>query len=127
MNVKIIASAKNIPEIIAHVSYHKCEKIIVVMDFVPTKKTNTIAIKKTNTITTNVTSTASVNCHSKKARDLLYFAYSFISDISHITIDNYFYLLSLCKTRRYNIKWKLMNSEVHIKNRMCYYLDVIIK
>ena len=28
--------------------------------------------------------------------------------IDHITIDNYYYLLSLCKTKRYNIKWKIM-------------------
>ena len=33
-----------------------------------------------------------------------YFAHSFISD--YINIDNYYYLLSLCKTERYNIKWK---------------------
>ena len=68
----------------------ECDGIIIVMDIVSTKKTNTIA--------TNVTSTASI---------LLYFAYSFISD--HININNYYYLLSLCKTKRYNIKWKIMN------------------
>ena len=28
--------------------------------------------------------------------------------IDHITIDNYYYLLLLCKTKRYNIKWKIM-------------------
>ena len=50
----------------------------------------------TNTIAANVTSTASVNCHSKKVR---YFAYSLISN--YITIDNYYYLLLLCKTIRY--------------------------
>ena len=38
---------------------------------------------------------------------MLYFRYSCISD--HITIDNYYYLLLLRKTKRYNIKWKLIN------------------
>ena len=65
------------------------DEIIIVIDIVSTKKTNTIAKKKTNTIATNVTGTA------------------FTSD--HITIDNYYYLLLLCKTKRYNIKWKIMN------------------
>ena len=36
-----------------------CDEIIIVMDIVSTKKTNTIATKKTNTIATNVLSTAS--------------------------------------------------------------------
>ena len=27
----------------------------------------------------------------------------------HITIDNYFYFLPLCKTRKCNIKWKRIN------------------
>ena len=51
-------------------------------------------------------STTSINCHSKKVIDI-YFLYSFISD--QISIDNYYYLLLLCKTKRYNIKWKIMN------------------
>ena len=76
------------------------------MDNVSTKKTNTITTKKTNTIATNVTSTASINCHSKKRKRLLYCAYSFISD--HINIHNYYFLL-LFKTKRNNIKWKIMN------------------
>ena len=50
-------------------------------------------------ITTNVSSTTSINCHSKKVRDI---AYNFISD--HITTDNYYHLLLLCKTKRYNKK-----------------------
>ena len=37
-------------------------------------------------------------------KQLLYFTYSFISE--HITIDNCYYLLSLCKTERYNIECK---------------------
>ena len=53
----------------------------------------------TNTIATNVTSATSINCHSKKSKRLLYFANSFLSD--HITIDNYYYLLLLCKAKRY--------------------------
>ena len=47
----------------------ECDKIIIGMDNVSTKETNTIAIKMTNTIATNVTSTASINCHGKKVRD----------------------------------------------------------
>ena len=50
----------------------------------------------TSTIVTNIMSTASINCHGKKRKRLLYFARNFISD--HITIDNYYYLPSLCKT-----------------------------
>ena len=70
----------------------ECDEAILVMDIVSTKKTNTIATKKTNIIATKVTSTtASINCHSKKSKRLLCFAYSFISN--HITIDNYYYLL----------------------------------
>ena len=43
---------------------------------------------------------------------------SFISD--QITIDNYYYLLLLCETKRYNIKWKIMNFR---KFCMCYYFN----
>ena len=43
---------------VADTSLTKCDEIVIVMDIVPTKKTNTIA--------TNVMSTASINCHSKK-------------------------------------------------------------
>ena len=54
---------------IADTSVTKCDEIIIVIDIVSTKKTNTIATKKkTNTIAANVTSTASINCHSKKVR-----------------------------------------------------------
>ena len=70
------------------------DEIKIVMDNVSTKKTNTAAA--------NVTSIASMNYHSKKSKRLLYFAQSFISN--HITIDNYYYLLSLCHTKRYNKK-----------------------
>ena len=75
-----------------------CDQIITVLDIVSTKKTSTIAA--------NVRSTDSINCHSIKVR-LLYFAHSFIN--IHITIDNYYYLLSLCKRKKCNIKWKIMN------------------
>ena len=54
-----------------------------------------------------------------KSKRLFYFAHSFISN--HITIGNYYYLLSLCKTKRYKIK------KGRIKNRTCYYFDDIIK
>ena len=52
----------------ADTSVTECDEIIIVMNIVSTKDTNTIATKKTNTIATNVTSTASINCHSKKVR-----------------------------------------------------------
>ena len=78
-----IVSIKNITD----TSVTACAKIIIVMDNVLTKKTNSIA--------TNVTSTASVNCHIKKSKRLLYFAQSSISN--HITINNYYYLLLSCK------------------------------
>ena len=105
VNIKIIASAKKIiVGILAHVlvttvsikkavsnsSVIACDEVISVMDIVSTKMTKTIA--------TNVTSTSSINCHSNKVRykiDCYIFTCSFIS--SHITIDNYYYLLSLCK------------------------------
>ena len=115
MNVKIIVHAKKILfGILAHAfvrivskkhlknisdaSVTKCYEIIIVMDNVSTNKTNTIA--------TNVPSTPSINHHSKKTK-LFYFAYSFFSD--HITINNNYCLLWLCKTKRYNIKWEIMN------------------
>ena len=75
------------------------------MDIVSTKKSNIIATKETNTIATNITSTDSINCNSKKNKRLLY--QSFISD--HITIDNYYYLLSLYKTK--NVQCKMENNE----------------
>ena len=73
-------------------------EIVIVVDIVSTKKANPIATK-----TTTITNSASVSYYRK--RD--YIAYSFISD--HIIIDNCYYLLSLCKAKRYNIKWKKMN------------------
>ena len=57
---------------------------------------NNVSTKKTN-----ATSIASMNCHSIKVIDY-HILHSFISN--HITIDNYYYLLLLCKTKRYNIK-----------------------
>ena len=54
---------------IADTSVTECDEIMIVIDNLSSKKTNTIATKKTNTITTNVTSTASINCHGKKVRD----------------------------------------------------------
>ena len=71
VNVKIIVSARKIIiGILAHVfvrmvisntSVIECNEIIIGMDNLSTKKTNTVA--------TNVMSTASINCHSKKVRD----------------------------------------------------------
>ena len=48
---------------IVDASVTECDEVIIAMDIVSTKKTNTIA--------TNVTSTASINCHSKKSKRLL--------------------------------------------------------
>ena len=79
---------------VADTSLTKCDENVIVIDNLSTKKTNTIA--------TNVTSTASINWHNKTVRD-----YSFTSN--HVTVDNYYYLLSVCKTKRYDIKWKIMN------------------
>ena len=64
---------------VADASVTKCDEIVIVVDIVSTKKTNTTAA--------NVTRTVSINCHSKKSKRLLYFAHSSISD--HITIDNH--------------------------------------
>ena len=88
VNVKSIVSAKKIIvgilskclKNIADTIVIEYDEIMIAMDNLSTKKTNTIA--------TNVTSTACSH---------------------HINIDNYYYLLSLCKTKRYNIKWKIMN------------------
>ena len=71
---------------IADTSVIMCDEIISVMDIVSKKMTNTIA--------TNV----SINCHTKKVRYKIdcYILHSFIND--HITIDDNYHLLSLCKT-----------------------------
>ena len=44
----------------------ECDKIVIVMDNLSTKRKNTIATKKTNTIATNITGSASIYCNSKK-------------------------------------------------------------
>ena len=77
---------------ISDTSVIKRDEIIIVV--------NNVSIKKT--IVANVTSTDLINCHR-----LLYFTHIYICN--HVTIDNYYYLLSLCKTERYGIKWKIMN------------------
>ena len=99
----------------------ECDKIIIAIDNVLTIKTNTIATKKTNTIVTNVTNTASINFHCKKSKRLLYFVYSFIND--HITIDNYYHLLLLCK-KSYNIKWKIMNLKKLVFKIVCVIISM---
>ena len=73
-------------KLVKDTSVTNCDDIVIAIDNLSTKKTDTIG--------TNVTSTASINCHHKKVRDILLL----ISD--HITIDNYYYFLSLCKTKR---------------------------
>ena len=54
---------------IADTSVTECDEIKLVINNVPTKKTNTIVTKRENTISKNVTSTASINCYSKIERD----------------------------------------------------------
>ena len=54
---------------IADTSVTECDEIMIVMDIVSTKKTNTIATKKADTIATFVIITASVNCHTELVRD----------------------------------------------------------
>ena len=76
-------------------SVTECDKIIIDMNSVSTKYT----------IATIVTSNASTNCHTIKVRDC-HILCSFI--IYYNTIDNYYYLLSLCKTKRYE---KIENNE----------------
>ena len=83
---------------VADTSVTECVEIVTVI--------NNLSTKKTNTISTNVTNTASINCYSKKVRD---------SRILHIVLLAIILLLiitvicSLCKTKRYNVKWKIMN------------------
>ena len=48
----------------------------------------------------------------QKSKGLLYFSYSLKSN--HIDIGNYYYLLSLYKTKKQNIKWKIMNFKKFI-------------
>ena len=103
MGVKIIVCAKKIvvgipstcicenSKYLKSTSLTECHEIIIVMNNVSTKKT----------IATNATRTASVNHYSIKVRDF--------HIRNHITVDNYYYLLWLCKTKKYNIKWKIMN------------------
>ena len=68
---------------IADSAVTECNEIIIFMDNLSTKKTNTEA--------RNVTSNASLSCHSVKGS------------------DNYYCVLPLCKTKRYTVKWKIMN------------------
>ena len=94
-------------------SVTECDEIVIGIDNLSTKRTNAVA--------TNLTCTVSVSYYSKKSKRLLYFTYSFISN--HITSDNYYYLLSLCKTKRYDIKRKMMN----LKKFVLKILRVIIR
>ena len=88
---------------IADISVTECDEIVIVIDNLSTKKTNTKSI--------NVTSTSLINCHSKKERDC-YILHTVLLTILLLLIllfTIYYYLLSLCKTRRYSIKLKIMN------------------
>ena len=88
----------------------ECDEIMIVMDIVSTKKTNTIATKKADTIATFVIITASVNCHTELVRDCC-ILHTFLLMI--ILLLKLLFLL-LCKTKRHNIKWKIMNSKKFI-------------
>ena len=65
-----------------------CDKTISAMDFVSTNVVNTVSTK------------VPTNSGSIKVRYKIdfYISHSFISD--HNSIDNYYYLLSLCKTKK---------------------------
>ena len=67
----------------------ECDEIVVVMDIVLTKKTNTIAA--------NITTTASINCHTKKVRN----CYILNADFSVIIL-----LLISIIISYYNVKQK---------------------
>ena len=69
------------------------DKILIFMDNFSKQRQILQQVKKAN-----VTSTASIIWHDK----IFFFAYSSLSD--HITIDNYYHLLSSCKTKNNNIK-----------------------
>ena len=89
---------------------------MIVMVIVSTKKTNTIARKKTNTIARKKTNTIATNVTSAaskfKSKRLLDFAHSFIS--VYVIIDNYYYLLLLCKSKRYKAKWKIIKLKTFV-------------
>ena len=55
-------------KIVVDTSVTECDEIVIVMDNLSTKNTNTIATKKTNAIVTNTMITASINYHNKKVR-----------------------------------------------------------
>ena len=57
-----------------------------------------------------------------KNKRLLYFAHS-----DYITIDNYYYLLSLYKTKGYNIKWKIMNLKKFVLKIVRVIISMTIK
>ena len=85
----------------------ECDEIVIVIDIVLTKKTNTIATRKTYTVAKNVTSTDSVNCNNEKVRNcyILHTVLLVIILLLIITIICYHY----AKQKTYNKKWKIMN------------------
>ena len=104
---------------IGDISVITCDEIISVTDIASTKMTNTI--------TTNM----STNSYDKKSKILLYIAHSFLSD--HITVDNYYFFLSLCiskvKTKKHwctkNIKRKISNFKKFVIKIVCVIISVI--
>ena len=99
---------------VADISVTRCDEIVIATDNLSTKKTNTIA--------TDVTNAASINCHHKKSKTLLHFACSFISD--HSTIDHYYYLLSSCKAKSYNIKWEIIDLKKIVLKIVCVIISI---
>ena len=99
-------------KIIADTTVTECDEIIIVMDNVSTKKTNTIA--------TNVTSTTSINWRSKKVRDcyILHRVLLAIILILITTIICYHY------AKQKGIKWKIMNFKKVVSKIVCVIISM---
>ena len=67
-----------------------------------------VSTKKTNTITTNVTGAASINCHSKKVRD--YYILHTVLFSNHITMIIIFAIIMQNK----KVQYKMENNELKI-------------
>ena len=77
---------------VSDTSVTKCDEIVIAMDIVSTKKTNSIA--------KHVTSTASKSCDSKKVKDC-YILHTVLLVIILLLIIAIICLLSLCKTKKH--------------------------
>ena len=101
-------------KIIFDTSVTDCDKIVIVIDIISTKKTNTIA--------TNVTSTASINWHSNIVRDcyILHTVLLVIILILASTIICFYYAKEKCTIKK-------LENEFRIKNCASCYFDDIIK